>query len=425
MKTSIDKIFPALPTNRREIKIKLDLLEEELSSWNPKSRLGTLHTEPTRGSMAIWKRFIKYNPNNLGNWSYQKGELLGTKKVEREVILTMIDLYGESSRRIEGYLSSGGTESNLFSIWTGRKYLKGLNKKNKICLLRTSLTHYSITKAADICNIPDYLVPLNREHWNMDKHGLEQEIIRRYRNGYRGFLIPLTTGYTLTGTSDDINGTIKTIEYLNKKLKHFNVFIWIDAALNGLIAPFVTNDFKPFASSYVQTVVVDFHKFGLVPYPAGIILYRKNLRKLIEKTIDYLPEKDSTIAGSRTGISAIAIWAQLHLLGKSGYRYLTERQIKNKKYFIKSIQAKLPGVKIITDENSLSCGLIFNPCKNKKLPINIENKYGLYAGKIRCLFYPNTWERAIIYKFFFLPHTTKTIVGDFIYDVSKYLEIEE
>jgi len=408
--------FPDKPTASFKVKARLHGLKSELRQRNINYNLGSLYTLPSPQATQAYKRFIDYNPGNLGSWSDDETQKYNTTQMEYEVIHNLIDLYHGDQENIGGYITSGGTEGNIFCAWLGRVRLEQSCNSSEICLLNTSLTHYSIRKAGQVCNIPQFLLPLGKTKWNIDLNGFKSSIRTLYNQGYRGFIVPLTLGYTSTGTCDNVEEITKEANKLKKTLKGINFYFWIDAALNGLIAPFLVKNFHPFYSQDIQALVVDFHKFGLVPYPAGIVLHRNKLTELIENPIDYLWEKDSTLLGSRSGVPAISIWAMIHSLGKEGYRSLIKEQMENKEFFLKQIKVSSPMTQIITDPHSLTCGLIFHGLKDGRLPQTIEDKYDLYPGKTKLLFYPYEEKTQVIYKFFFLPHLKREILKEFFND---------
>lgn len=410
-------IFPNEPPNSFRIEAELYGLRSELRQRLISYNLGSLYTLPHSIATKIYKRFIDYNPGNLGNWSDDSANTYATTRFEYEVIHKMIDLSNGDQDALGGYITSGGTEGNIFAAWLGRTFLEQSYKANKICLLKTSLTHYSVRKAGTLCNIPQYLLPLNKENWNIDEEGFTSTIQSLYKDGYRGFIVPLTLGYTSTGTCDDIHTIVHEAERLKEKLKSIKFFFWIDAAFNGLVTPFLNPSFQPFLSPLIQAYVVDFHKFGLVPYPAGIILYNKHLQKMIEQPIDYLSEVDATLLGSRSGIPAVSIWAMIHSLGKNGYTRLAEEQRANKIFLIEQIRKTIPKTEVITHPSSLSCGLIFRDLPKQRLPQWIEEKYSLYPGKTKLVFFPKEEKEEVIYKCFFLPHIKKNVLEEFISDL--------
>lgn len=412
-------LFPNQPLSNIKIKARLRSILSELKQRKISYNLGVLYGLPHPSAADVYKKYIDYNPGNLGDWSSCQTKKWSTTQLEYEVIHKMIDLYKGNHQKLAGYITSGGTEGNIYALWLGRTHLEQYYKSNQICLLRTSLSHYSIGKAARLCNVYQTIVPLNPVSWNMDAKGLRDSIKKLRKKNYFGFIVPLTLGYTSTGTCDDVDSIIGTACQLKKRYKKIKFFFWIDAAFNGLINPFITHNFKPFNSPLVKAFIVDFHKFGLAPYPAGIILYCQSLKKLIQQPIDYLSEIDATLLGSRSGIPAISIWKMIHYLGKTGYQKIVKKQMENKIFFIEQLQQMSSAIEIITHPQSLSCGVIFHNLKKKRLPLKIEQKYNLYPGKTKLLFYPNKKQKQIIYKFYFLNHLKKKIITEFLSDIKS------
>lgn len=410
--------FPKTSFSKFQIKSRLFGIKNELKYRSWRYNFGSLHTSPNAFVADAYSAILRLNPNHLGTWSDSRPNG-GTENLEYEVVKKMAALYKAPDKHVSGYITSGGTEGNIYSLWLGRSYLERKYKPSQICLLKTSLTHYSIDKAANICNVSQYVTPLNKSGWNIDHRGLEAKLHELYAKGYRGFILPLTIGYTSTGTQDDIGLVARTVKRTKDKYKNIEIYCWIDASLNGLIEPFINKGFKPFGFSFVHSLVVDFHKFGMVPYSAGIVLYRKSLRKNIEKGIDYLKQKDNTLLGSRQGAAAASIWTAIHFFAESGYRKLISRQLKNKQYFLENLVKICPEALIVDHPNSLTVGVIFKPSGSLTLPTEIEEKYWLYPASTRLLFSPNTGRRETIYKFFFLPHLSTKVISSFLNDLKN------
>lgn len=395
--------FPEKPIPKIQVQARLFGVLNKLKRQREHSQVGNLLTFPRKEAISAWKALLPYNPNNLGNWSIERIKpVLETAKIERELIYKMIDLYHGERREIEGYVTSGGTEANIFSAWLGRKYLekRGIGK-DKICFIRTSLSHYSIEKAADIIGVPTFITPLSKKSWAIDVDSLDKTVDRLGKRGFRGFLLPLTLGYTLTGTVDPYKETCLRIRGLKRQIKEIDFFIWMDAALNGLVEPFLNEKFRPFAYPEIQAFLTDFHKFGFVPYPAGIILYRSNLRKYIERPIDYLAENDNTVLGSRSGISAVAIWAAIHSLGKRGYRDIIKHCQVCKEKFIKNMIKFYPETRIVSSDKSISGGIVLKSLGSRKLREFLERELSLHPANITIQFAKKR-KKMTIYKFFFL-----------------------
>jgi len=414
---TFEKKFPQRGTNKFKIKLKL-WFDGYLNRTYDGVRIGSLSSPVLKVASDAWKVFFPSNPNNIGNWSIPlKRKLYGTQKYEKEFIKEMIDFYQGDNKKIEGYITSGATEGNIYSVWVGKKYLANYFPKEKVCLVKTSLAHYSIDKAADITGIPLFNCPIDKSSWSIDHQALIKTVEKLKKKGLATFLLPLTLGYTLTGTNDDIEQVVKIVSKLEKTNK-IKFFVWIDAALNGLITPFIKKNFTPFSNQMIRTFVCDFHKFGGAPYPAGFILYQKKLRKLVERDINYLRVKDNTLLGSRTGMPAAACWAIIHHYGKEGFRKRIQKGINLKNNFIKQIRANFSDVEIISSKESLQVALIFNNFKKHSLPKNIEKKYSLFPSKVKILF-SGKERKEVIYRFYFFPHIDKQTVNNLIEDLKK------
>ncbi len=392
----------------------IDLRKSDLTH-----NIGTLYPKVNFFALHVYRSFLRYNPNNLGVWS-TTNDKSGTRQLEYEVIHKLIDLYGGNHKLLEGYVSSGGTEGNIYSVWIAKSYLQTKIPLDNICLIKTTLTHYSIDKACSMTSIGMKDSPLNSVSWTIDIPSLEQLIRSQIKSGMRGFIISLTHGYTETGTSDDTELVSSMIEKIQADFKDIFFSIIIDAAFDGFVLPFSHSKYRPLNSKYVHAYSVDFSKFTAVPYPAGVVLCSKRLKELIEKEVPVFSIRDNTLLGSRPGASAAAIWAVIHRYGKTGFRNIINQQLKLKEKFILFIKETYPNSLIISSPYSLTCGVILHKGKMKRFSKEIENKYWIYAKNTVFEFERSKKIKTILYKFFFIPHVTKKSIHDFITDIHYF-----
>ena len=388
-------------------KKNISLFQKKIIQWSIKKRLKNENwdqqiqspvsqfTHPE--SRNILKEIISYNPNNLGNWSLEKPFHL-SGLLEKKTIQYISNLLNSQNSKTGGYLTSGGTEANIFSMWLGRNFLKRKTDVRKMTVIKTGLTHYSIAKAADVTNIDIVDTSISSKNWGMDPIFFKETIKKEYKKGKRGFLIPLTIGYTITGSDDPIEEIDKAISELKKELRGADFFCWIDAAFSGIIKPFIEPKFSPFKYKNVSAFLTDFHKFPAIPYPSGIILYRNSLIKNIEKEVSYIGRKDTTLLGSRSGISAITTWYCLKTINKNGFKKLIQKSLKDKREFINKIKNKSPKIKIITNENSVQAGIYTNNKKEEKLLKKMK-----LEPAIENIILDGKRKKITIYKLFFLP----------------------
>jgi glutamate/tyrosine decarboxylase-like PLP-dependent enzyme len=282
------------------------------------------------------------------------------------------------------------------------------------------LSHYSIKKAGKICNLEEEVITLDRLNWAISVDDLKSKIKILIKKGYSGFLLPLTLGYTLTGSDDDLKEVLKTVKKIIKENSGINFFIWIDAAFNGLIYPFLNRNFRPLGDKLIQGIVVDYHKMGMVPYSGGVVLYRKKNLEVVVEDIDYLAEKDATLLGSRSGAAAAGIWTVIQGLGKDGYRKMIEEQLENKRYFVEKFNKSEVKGRIVYVGNGLNCAISLEKVKNLELLKKMEEKYWLNLVETDLEFFPKKhFERLKVYRIYFLPHLKKKIVNEFIFDLER------
>lgn len=394
-------IFPNKSAGIFSIAKQLMFIIKELKKFSNNVNLGNIITYPSWVAILVWRLLIFYNPGNLGNWTIRKKRIDNVTGIfEAEVVAKMLDLYHADTRSFEGYFTNGATEANIFSAWLGRKYIqRALGEDTKIVLLRTDLTHYSLRKAADVVGVRTERIALRDDWQGMDADALSFTLEKLYKEGLKGFLLPLTLGFTLTGTDDDVEMLIKTVEHFNHDRKDARFFLWIDAALAGLVQPFTDASFSPLNNPHIQTIAIDFHKFWKVPLPAGLILYRKGLRALIEKPIDYLTEKDNTLLGSRTGISPMAVWSNIEYLGRDGLKKLVHRNVEKKRRFIETY-TRYTDLEIITSSHNLSLAVLIHRRK-KYWSEHFKTTYDILFKIVSIKFRDKT-RRVLIGKAFFI-----------------------
>jgi len=349
----------------------------------------------------IIKATANYMPNNLGNWSIKEPNTL-TSQVEQNLI-KILKQYYHCNDTVIGHCGSGTTEGNIYATWIGRNYLLkklSLKSTDHIVLIKSCLAHYSIDKAADLTGINLVKISINRHQFNLDQKELTKKINNLYKKGIKGFLIPLTLGYTLTGTDDDYQNICSLVERFKKSHTDCEFFLWIDAAATGIYKIFTEKNFEPLTNENIQLISTDFHKFLAVPYPANVLLYRKSLLNYIKKYIPYIDQMDTTLLGSRPGINVLSAWISLLNLNEKKMRKSIRDATDRKETFLTQISKEHLDIEIINNVNSLQACLISN---NHFSQETLANKYKLQFINYNLLIKAKS-EKLNLYKLYFLPN---------------------
>lgn len=243
-------------------------------------------------------------------------------------------------------------------------------------LFAPGTAHYSVTKAADILGMGRenvWLVDVDN-HYRMEVRDLEEKILRAMAEGYAPVAVVAVAGTTEEGAVDPVH----RIEHLRKRLEaehQLSVWLHVDAAWGGyirsvLVTPdgavsppggFVSRTLEIRRANYARTIrlqwgsdevvdaflafpraesiTVDPHKMGYVPYPCGVIAFRNDrVRHYLTQEAPYITVTTEEnvqarvyhppanigpfiLEGSKPGAAAAACWLSHRMIppDRTGY----------------------------------------------------------------------------------------------------------
>ncbi len=247
--------------------------------------------------------FLDFVLNNLGDPFAGGNYGLNTFEFEIEVVQFFARLLG--LEHSWGYVSNGGSESNLKGIMMGReRYPDGV-------LYYSEASHYSIPKAAHMLGLDAVRIAALD-----DKLCVADLILHLDR--HRPAILSLNAGTTMAGACDDIPGILNL-------LRGQSCFVHVDAALSGVMYPFIAEAPVADFTLDIDTIAISGHKFLGCPIPCGVLVSRHTQKT---NRVEYIGSTDSTICGSRDGFSALALWHTIKSLGYEGISELV-RQCMN------------------------------------------------------------------------------------------------
>jgi tyrosine decarboxylase/aspartate 1-decarboxylase len=336
--------------------------------------LCSMCTDPSSFAKQVYRKYLE---KNLGDPSL----FPASAELEQETIHMLGSLL--SNPKASGSIVSGGTEANIIALWTARN----LAKKDCSEVIVPVSAHYSFDKAADLLNLKLIKVKLNHR-FQMDVKAAEEAITPRT------VAIVGVAGTTGLGVVDPI------CELSEIALAH-NIYFHVDAAFGGFVLPFLKEigykaiDFD-FRLRGVCSITIDPHKMGLAPIPAGGILFRNaGMSEAIRTEVPYLAGGETeqpTILGTRSGASAVAVWALLKHLGRAGYRAVVGRCLRLTWKLVKEVQ-RIDGLDIVTEptlnvvgikSDTVDVRLIFQELRKRGWAVS------LFPGFIRIVIMPHT-----------------------------------
>lgn len=318
--------------------------------------------------------FLGYPLNNLGDPFTESTWKVDSRKYEQEVVAFMAELFRADTDDFWGYVTNGGSEGNLYGLYLARElYPKGM-------VYYSQDTHYSVIKNLHLLNMTNIMVR-SQPNGEIDYDDL-QRMVNLHRD--KPVILFANIGTTMTEAKDDLNriGSILDALAITER------YIHSDAALCGGLAPFIqpriSFDFQDGADS----ISVSGHKSFGSPIPCGIVIAKKDNVKRIARSISYIGSLDTTISGSRNGLTPLFLWYTIKSLGHAGLKKRVDWSLRMAEYAEKRLQ--MIGVPAWRNENAIT--VVF-----PEVSLGIQQKYQLATanGITHLILMPNINEEQI------------------------------
>jgi aromatic-L-amino-acid/L-tryptophan decarboxylase len=197
-------------------------------------------------------------------------------EVERQIVLWMRRLFGFPDDAT-GLFVTGTSMANLIGVLVARTAALGTGVRQagiasadaRLTAYVSSAAHHCIAQALDLSGLGSAalrLVPRNERH-EIDLEALELAIAADRASGFTPFLVIGNAGTVDVGAIDDLAG-IAAIARREGLRFH------VDGAFGALaiLAPDLSARLA--GIELADSIALDFHKWGQVPYDAGLILVR-------------------------------------------------------------------------------------------------------------------------------------------------------
>ncbi len=226
-------------------------------------------------------------------------------EVERQVVRWMRELFG-FPETASGLFVTGSSMANLIGVLVARTKALGVGSRQsglaadaeRLTAYAASSAHGCIAQAMAISGLGTQalrLVPLNERH-QMDVPSLSRMIAGDRAAGLLPFFIAGTAGTVDVGAVDDLRAIAGVA-------RRENVGFHVDGALGalGMLAP----DIAPVLDGIdeADSIALDFHKWGQVPYDAGFVLVRESADQL-----DAFASPAAYLARHTRGLAAGSPW---------------------------------------------------------------------------------------------------------------------
>ena len=327
-------------------------------------------------------RFLRFPLNNVGDPFVESTYRVHSRSFEQDVLRFFAKMYHAPKDNYWGYVTSGGTEGNMYGLYLARELLPaGI-------VYYSEETHYSVSKVLHVLALRNIMIKAGA-NGEIDYEDL-RETLKIHRDVSP--IILANIGTTMKGAVDNV----ATIHEILDDLALPNFYIHCDAALSGMILPFV-KDPEPYDfSAGIDSISVSGHKMVGSPMPCGVVLAKKKNVDRIARSVEYVGTLDTTISGSRNGLSPLFLWSAIRKLGRSGFREMVVGCLKTADYAIERFRAE--GVDAWRNNNSVT--VVFPrpaPAVLKKWQIAVSEDVGHMIT---------------------MPHVTRELVDELVVDIA-------
>lgn len=283
-------------------------------------------------------RFLNFPMNNVGDPYIPSRYHLNSHEYEREVIGFFAQLTHAEKNQIWGYVTNGGTEGNMYGIYLARElFPEGL-------VYYSEATHYSVPKILRMINSRNIMIK-SQPNGEIDYQDLA-ETIRIHRDVPT--IIFANIGTTMTGAVDNLD----KIRQIMDDLAIHHYYIHCDAALGGMILPFVENPQAFDFSAGADSISISGHKMVGSPIPCGIVLAKKTNVDRVACAVEYISTLDTTVSGSRNAITPLFLWYAIQTKGHAGFCKMIEYCLEVANYAISRLKAI--GIHAWRNKNSIT-----------------------------------------------------------------------
>jgi glutamate/tyrosine decarboxylase-like PLP-dependent enzyme len=229
--------------------------------------------------------------------------------------------------------------------------------------------HYSWKKTISVLGLQkDALWPVGLDgQGRMDIAHLKSQIDMAERKKRPVLMVVSVVGTTELGTIDPVEEVCRVLDQHRRKT---GVGVWhhVDGAYGGFFAslkgdPTLKKQTRRSLQALrrVDSIAIDPHKLGYVPYASGAFLTRnQRLYSLYDFDAPYIRFKKKsdrglqTIEGSRSAAGAVATWMTLKCIGfdARGYGRILKITLRNRLNLFKLLQRKISNIRIIPVEDS-------------------------------------------------------------------------
>jgi aromatic-L-amino-acid decarboxylase len=273
-------------------------------------------------------------------------------QLESNVVRWFCDIVGYPEAA-GGFLTTGGSYSNLSALITARRELLG-DDLSKGILYASDQTHHSVQKAALLAGLPTSNVRdvPSDERFRIRMDALERLVAEDRAKGLTPFFLAGNAGTTNTGAVDDLDALADVAE-------RERLWLHVDGAYGGFFV--LTEDGKRVLRGMerADSVALDPHKSLFLPYGTGALLCKDGaaLKRAHSVHAHYLPQmRDTSEFVDFCEVSpelsrdfrGLRVWLPFKVYGVAPFRRNLEEKLRLTRWATEELR-KIPEIEILAE----------------------------------------------------------------------------
>lgn len=217
--------------------------------------------------------------------------------------------------KVVGNFTSGGTESIILAVKTAREVFRKKHPGVRPQMIVPATAHAAFHKAAHYLDVDIVSTDVDPETFRAVPAAVAAAINER-------------TMLIVASACSYAHGVVDPVRELAAMARERDILCHVDGCMGGFLLPYFRRLGQPveefdFRVPGVTSMTMDFHKYGLCPKGASVVLYRdEKLRQhQIFACADWSGYTmiNNTIQSSKSGGPMAAAWAVLQFVGDEGY----------------------------------------------------------------------------------------------------------
>jgi sphinganine-1-phosphate aldolase len=303
---------------RQEVLRQLSALKEGDQDWRGGKVFSLVYSAGDEVHELLQEALSLYSAENgLNVLAFPS---IGT--MQHDIVRITASLLGADDKAsggaVDGFLTSGGTESLLQAVKTARDVARADRGIARPRVVAAESAHAAFTKAADYFDVELVRLPVGQD----------------FRADVEAMADACTDDTILVVASAPTypHGVIDPVADIAALAADRGILCHVDACMGGFLLPFLAelgrcDEPFDFRLPGVTSMSADVHKYGYASKGVSVILYRNHelARKQIFTTTDWLGGfyASTAMAGTRPAGPIAAAWAAFMHIGRDGYLELT------------------------------------------------------------------------------------------------------